>query len=163
MLKRIILPIFLIFATLIMAPPGTAQEICRGGSVSNFSKLQPDFRYIQQVDVPEQEGKKPSYWKYRHQSLHERGIIDQIIKGTRSMCCGGADSGECRVSYVDRTHNRVMIDGIWCPMSSATKFTTVTGLLLDEEAVVCAGRSHGRENENPCPPAYCVGQRANFY
>jgi len=162
-ITRIVL-IFLFMSALAVSP-GIAQEICLHTVTKGFSPLTPEFRHVQRIDVPEPDGTKPGDRGYRHQSLHERGIIRELMDKTGNTCCSGIDSPnpECRVSHVDRVHNRVLIDGVWCPMSTTTKIATVTGLLPGENAVVCAGRSSGRENENPCPPAYCVGQRADFY
>lgn len=136
-----------------------AQEICRANPLNDASPLTQDYHHYRRLaDVQEPEGKIPSYWKYRHKSLHDRGIVQQILDKTGSNCCGGTDSGECRVSYVDMLHRMVMIDGTWCPMTRGTKFAVVTGLKDDESAVVCAGRV---SDETNCPPAYCVGVRGD--
>jgi hypothetical protein len=106
---------------------------------------------------------RESYWAYRHKELHDRGIVDQILKNANSDCCGGTDSGECRVSSLDEIHHLVMVDGKWCPYNSNTHVVAVDGLDDDEEAVVCAGKTNRTLTGGPeCPATYCIATAARL-
>jgi|GEM_PF-3720614 len=99
--------------------------------------------------------KRLSYWGYRHKSLHDRGIIDQILKNANSECCGGTDSGECRVSKMNTVTREALIDGVWCPITPKTAIVAVEGLDSDEDVVVCASRY--KNIDTHCSSTYCIG------
>ena len=95
-----------------------------------------------------------SYWGFRHKSLHDRGIPDQLRASTGENCCSGVSSGECRVTRVDMVKHLAMIDGEWCPISKDTAIVPIEDLNKDEEAVLCAGKTY-----TVCPQTYCLGLR----
>ncbi len=145
-----------------------APEICYG-SKQNYTPVAATVNPAQQqiADVPIdgngiREENRLSYWAYRHNSLHERGIVDQILKRSSSNCCGGTSSGECRVSRINMLDHTVLIDGEWCPLNPDVKPVIVEGLANDEEVVVCAGqtmRSFPGYSKTLCPLTYCIGER----
>lgn len=143
-----------------------APDICYG-SKQNYSPASTISERPQVADAAVDERGLPkenrlSYWAFRHDSLHRRGIIKQILDGTHSQCCGGTDSGECRVSRINWLERKVLVDGEWCPLTADAKAVSVEGLENDEEVVVCAGqtaRSFPGYNKTICPSTYCIGQR----
>jgi hypothetical protein len=152
----------------LLAQPAHAQAICSaqrtqfqevpaaGPQHDAFQKAMDALDAYRRMAEGAPEERRFSYWGYRHKELHARGIPQQIIASTGSNCCGGADSGECRVSSVNFMTRQALIDDRWCPFGDA-KITVVEGLANDEPAVVCASRSYYRR---ACPSTYCIGVRA---
>lgn len=154
----------LIFVT--SASAQQAPDICYG-SKQNYTQAKANFGKRRVADVPVDDNgvrqeNRLSYWAYKHDSLHRRGIVDQILKQTKTNCCGSTDSGECRVSRINTIDHTVLVDGKWCPLSPNAATAVVEGLENDEEVVVCAGktkRSFPAFYTNECPSTYCVGER----
>lgn len=106
--------------------------------------------------APTQEN-RISYWGYRHHELHDRQLIKELQVKTKQTCCSSAYDGECRVSIVDMPRDRVMLDGVWCPIEKSTKIAVLTfGDMKDGDnpiAVVCAEKIY----KGQCTRPYCLG------
>lgn len=181
MLKSLIAKVLLILT--ILAVPAAAQEICTSTPQAPKASLLDRFRQLvaakipdrlPEVDYPETKEEKASrmescklmnsgkddtpfsFWGHRHLEAHCKGWVTQLQQQTKSACCGGITSGECRLTAVNMKTMEVEIDGMWCPLKDAKK-AVILGM-DGAVALVCAGHTtETMREQGTCPQRYCYG------
>ncbi len=114
------------------------------------------------------EEKRFSWWGYRHQELHDRKVVQELLqKSHPTNCCSGTASGECRVTrYLTNGvgKRKVIIDDLECDITDDTKIVQLDTFHEHDKVVVCAGKTDfgkARSIERVCPKTYCIGGGRN--
>lgn len=96
------------------------------------------------------------WYGYRHQELHDDGVIKKLMLKTRSSCCDGGKGGECRVTAFRfyNSQRQVFLDGVWCPVSRSVTVHTDIDLPQGAFGVACASKSY----RGQCPAVYCAAK-----
>ena len=154
----------ILFLSLVPNEPLAAQEH-RHHHAQVAPVSPPGFeQYLKLIEMPPQFGD----WAYRHDELHDLGLVAKLRMATGSSCCNGEKSGECRVTKVNLVDRKVYVDRQWCPYYYNTKVVVMSEMETihdngEDVAMVCAGRTirvqHAPVSPNMCPGVYCIAVR----
>lgn len=61
---------------------------------------------------------------YRHQEMHDLGVIQDLITRSGQNCCDGGMGGECRVTQISTDGKFYRYNEQWCPLSTTTDIRT---------------------------------------
>lgn len=98
---------------------------------------------------------QPGDFGHRHHDLHTAGVIASLMKKTKSQCCEGETSGECRATILKYKANGVveaLLNRKWCPLSTTVHYDIP--LIEGVDAVVCASKLI--DKKTGCPSTYCA-------
>ncbi len=108
---------------------------------------------LMMVVAAKAEDLKPGYYGFNHEKYHHFGSVQEFERLSKVDCCD--DHGECRGTLVQIRSNKVMIDGMWCPINNAPVRYDVA--LPDSYAMACAAPSQDYESHHKtCPTIYCL-------
>ena len=169
MSKRIAIVLFAI----LMAAPAAAQEfktgeICRGDTPAGTTTsnrppltLLSRFRALAQAqEKPASKQIKFGWWAYCHAELMKLGLVQKLLDITGTKCCGGAGSGECRVSIINVQARTTMVDGVLCnipknvTVHEMPELRKVAGCSDAAVAMICASQSDPPGTE--CGTIHCA-------
>lgn len=106
------------------------------------------------------------HFGYKHCTLHKYGTIDELFERTKSKCCEGVMSGECRATTIDFSSGKPMaeIDGRRCEVTA--KVHTDISFPAGVAAVVCASQASLADSSegvtSRCPAVYCAAVATGF-
>ncbi len=93
---------------------------------------------------------KFSEWGYCHKELHDRGYIQDLLEQTKNSCCGGPESGECRLTFINVVDKMVFINHKWVSYADGYKpHIAIMYQLQPGFAIVCASAYNNS--------VYCIG------
>lgn len=170
-MKSWILWILVILSAL--ATPAVAQQtnplICtsspNGTNVSVFNRLRALVQ-IEQKQTPAKE-KRFGWWAYCHDQLMKLGLVKELTDKAGWNCCGGAESGECRVTVVSVQARTTEIDGVLCsipknvPIHIIPRLRDVAGCSDAAVAMVCA--SQAKPPGSTCGSIHCVAVEGGIW
>lgn len=108
-----------------------------------------------------------SWWAYCHQELHKLGLVKELTDKAGWNCCGGAESGECRVTVVSMQARTTEIDGVLCsipknvPIHIIPRLRDVAGCSDAAVAIVCA--SQAKPPGSTCGSIHCVAVEGGIW
>jgi len=97
---------------------------------------------------------------YCHAELHRLGLVQKLLDLTKSDCCGGVLSDECRVTVINVQARTTVIDGVLCSIPKdivihqIPELRKVAGCSEAAVAMICANK--GSPQGQTCGAIYCA-------